>query len=246
MKVAVYTLTMNRLLYTEQLLPKARQTAGHPLDWYVFDQGSTDGTADWLVSQRSNFKGLVLWPQNIGICAAHNALAQMLLAQSCYDLIMKVDNDCEMRTEGWLNAVVDVCLAFEEKGIPAYAVSPRVTGIGTLVRRSREESVAGHRFGHTQIVGGISMCLPARTFAGFQLPGIPGHTADDSHICRWTKERGGIIGYIEDVEAHHFETTIGQARRFPEYFAGREDMQHALRVAAAELKVEKPGESQKP
>jgi glycosyltransferase involved in cell wall biosynthesis len=231
MRVALYTLTMNRLLYTQQLLPKAQQTAGFPLDWYVFDQGSTDGTADWLVSQRSSFKGLVLWPENIGICAAHNAMAQMLLAQSRYDLIMKVDNDCEMRTEGWLKAVVDVCAALEKGGVAAYAVSPRVTGIGTPVRRSKEEMIAGHRFGHTQIVGGISMGLPARTFAEFQLPRIPGHTADDSHICRWTRERGGIVGYIEDVEAHHFETTIGQARRFREYFAGRKDMEHALKIA---------------
>lgn len=234
MRVAVYTLTMNRLLYTEQLLPKAQQTAGFPLDWYVFDQGSTDGTAEWLVSQRPCFKGLVLWPQNIGICAAHNAMAQMLLAQSCYDLIMKVDNDCEMRTEGWLKAVVEVCSAIEELGVTYYAVSPKVTGIGTPVRRSKQEIIAGHAFGHTQIVGGISMCLPARTFAEFRLPDIPGHTADDSHICRRTKERGGTVGYIEDVEAYHFETTIGQAKRFPEYFAGRKDMEHALKVAGGE------------
>lgn len=234
MRVAVYTLTMNRLLYTQQLLLKAQQMAGFPLDWYVFDQGSTDGTAEWLVSHRSCFKGMVLWPQNIGICAAHNAMAQMLLAQSCHDLIMKVDNDCEMRTEGWLKAVVEVCSAIEGGGITSYAVSPRVTGIGTPVRRIKQEVVAGHPFGHTQIVGGISMCVPARTFAEFQLPKIPGHTADDSHICRWTKEKGGVVGYIEDLEAHHFETTIGQARRFPEYFAGRKDMQHALRVASAE------------
>ncbi|MBI5395283.1 MAG: glycosyltransferase [Verrucomicrobia bacterium] len=240
MRVAVYTLTMNRLLYTQQLLLKAQQMAGVPVDWYVFDQGSTDGTAEWLASHRASFKGVMLWPQNIGICKAGNIMAQVLLGQAPYDLLMKVDNDCEMRTENWLKAVVDVCAGLEALGVKYYAVSPRVTGIGSPVRRIIQKDIAGHPFGQTQIVGGISMCMPSRTFSEFRLPEIPCHTPDDYHgsddypLCRWTIEKGGVVGYIEDVEAHHFETTIGQAKRFPEYFAGRKDMAYALKVAGAE------------
>jgi glycosyltransferase involved in cell wall biosynthesis len=45
LRVAIYTMTMNRLEYTKRMCKAMDETAGYPFDWYVIDQGSTDGTA---------------------------------------------------------------------------------------------------------------------------------------------------------------------------------------------------------
>ena len=47
---------------------------------------------------------------------------------------------------------------------------------------------------------------------------LPKAWGQDDHFCNWTKSKGCKVGYIEGLIVNHFETTDGQARRFPEYF----------------------------
>jgi len=93
MKVAIYTLCRDRLAYSKRCFRSLWQNAGYPVDHYVIDNGSTDGTVEWLYSNAKRFKKIVLEPDNTGISYASNMALDII--GNGYDLIVKMDNDCE-------------------------------------------------------------------------------------------------------------------------------------------------------
>ena len=50
MKVAIYTLCRDRLAYSKRCFRSLWQNAGYPVDHYVIDNGSTDGSAEFFES----------------------------------------------------------------------------------------------------------------------------------------------------------------------------------------------------
>jgi len=92
MKIAIYTLTRDRLEYTEHCFASLKaQSWGYPYDHFVFDNGSQDGTVDWL---RNEYKPFFLARDdyNKGISLASNILLSEIFHGN-YDLIIKMDND---------------------------------------------------------------------------------------------------------------------------------------------------------
>ncbi|MBL4929009.1 glycosyltransferase family 2 protein [Fuscibacter oryzae] len=94
MTLTVIIVTYNRL----PLLPLAirsvkRQAADLPLplDILVVDDGSTDGTADWLAAQRQPGLRFVTQP-NRGVTAARNAGLQALLAETTFVTFLDSDD----------------------------------------------------------------------------------------------------------------------------------------------------------
>ena len=90
LKVAVYTLTMDRLDYTKQMYKALNKLAGLAFDWYVIDQGSKDGTQEWLKSQtRGQDNGYewrkklryTLYKDNVGLAAGWNNIIQFIKAE---------------------------------------------------------------------------------------------------------------------------------------------------------------------
>ena len=67
MKIAIYTLTRDRLLYTKQTFVSLWEHAGYPFDHFIVDNGSTDGTPEWLTENAGRFRALLLQPENPGI-----------------------------------------------------------------------------------------------------------------------------------------------------------------------------------
>jgi len=51
MKIAIYTLTRDRLQYTQDCFSSLWQNAGMPFDHYIVDNGSEDGTVEWLMQE---------------------------------------------------------------------------------------------------------------------------------------------------------------------------------------------------
>ena len=52
-RVACFVLTWNRLDYTMRALESLDRTAGYPIDVFIVDNGSTDGTTEWLQKFKS-------------------------------------------------------------------------------------------------------------------------------------------------------------------------------------------------
>lgn len=224
MRVAVYTLTRDRLAFTRACFARLRAAAGCPFDHLVLDNGSADGTPAWLAAERAagRVAGVLPLATNRGLHVGQNLLWAFLRAGEPYDLVVKVDNDCWPVTEGFLARLAALYAALPPAHRSRWLLSPRVVGIARQPVRGREVLVAGERVGVTGHVGGLCLVMPWGLVAAggwrFDERRPPG-ALDDSDLCAWAGARGAAVGYVEDVVVQHYLTTDGQAVAEPAYFA---------------------------
>jgi hypothetical protein len=71
----------------------------------------------------------------------------------------------------------------------------------------------------TTILGGIFMAIPGEAFwkHGYRFDeSMPRYTGDEA-IVPWWRRRGGVTGYLDGYTVNHYETSVGQEARYPEY-----------------------------
>lgn len=210
MRVAVLTLTRDRLDYTQHAFATLAANAGCDYDHYVLDQGSRDDTPSWLAGYPARTLPL---PANIGISRGLNMLLDQIDLAG-YDVIVKFDNDCELTQPGTLR---DVASATLESG---WLLSPRILGLRNPPRPTREIELAGETVLDVPQIGGIFLAAPASLYDEFRYADTnPVWGGDDTQVCAWYRARGGGCGYLKRLEAIHHETTDGQHARYPDYFA---------------------------
>ena len=186
MKVAVLTLTRDRLAYTQHCFAKLREFAGCEYDHFVFDQGSGDGTMEWLRAyQRDPETTICIYPSsmNIGISRAMNRTLEYVTSfarfwQYEYDVIVKFDNDCELTQP---NTLRDVCqLALDGNAI----LSPRILGLINPPAPQGEFAISGEAIVDIPQIGGIFMAVPAWIYRdGFRYDET--NNLDDVQLCWW-------------------------------------------------------------
>ena len=216
MKIAIYTLTRERIEYTQHCFEVLKQKAGLPYDHFIIDNGSEDLTRQWLAGQK--FKRVILLPGNAGISRASNIALRTIYETDDYDIIIKMDNDCEIVTDDiLLKMSVLITKSFTEgKNI---ILSPRVEGIYTQPKRLREDTLNGWIIGITSIIGGLFHVVPTSVYKRYTYPeDLALAQGQDDHFCLWCNRSGYKTGYVEHIQVNHYETTRGQAQRYPEYF----------------------------
>jgi len=101
-KTAVIILNWNGITWLQKFLgPVARYSASGDTAVYVADNGSTDGSADWV---SKNFKDVTIikFESNLGFAGGYNRAIKQINA-TYYVLL---NSDVEV-TEGWLNPLVN-------------------------------------------------------------------------------------------------------------------------------------------
>ena len=216
MRIAVLSLTRDRLDYTRHCFASLEANAGCDYDHLVYDQGSTDGTKDWLAD---GFRGDFLdGHENIGICRALNQLLAASQAAYNHDVIVRFDNDCEVTQPDTLRTVCEVALEYDA------IVAPRVNGLLNPPPVVGHAQAGAHVIEETAILGGIFMAVPARLFneLGYRYDEtMPPWTGDEA-IVPWWRNQGGCAGYLQGFEVNHYETTAGQRDRHPDYWARKD------------------------
>ena len=205
MKIAIYTLTLNRLSLTKQMMKSLDKNTHIPFDHYIIDQGSDDGTTKWLKTFTYKLGKLYTFPliKNIGINSGDNFALDRIGRD--YDVIIKMDNDALVMTDGWLSK----CLSILK---PKRLVSPFILGLlenrGGVPRYAYDEK---DKLGYAFALGGI--CLIGHTRAWFEDSGsfpvnIPvSYRHDDMEFCARLKASGYKFIYKEDVIIRHLDTT---------------------------------------
>ena len=213
LKVAIFTLTMNRLDYTKRMYKSMKENAGYEFDWFVIDNGSTDGTPFWLKDKGSirEFK------KNKGISKASNEALNMMGDK--YDVIIKVDNDCLFLTDNWLSEVVDT---YERQ--QQFVISPRVEGLRDSpggVPRTQYVYVGEQFFGLAPHLGGICEAAPAKIYKDFRWDEEDFLHGDQDYIfSQYAIKAGYILAYNENIIVEHMEGS-SQIKKYPEYFEAR-------------------------
>lgn len=204
MKIAIFTLTMNRFELTKQMIESLDKNTHISFDHYIIDQASTDGTIEWLKTFTYKLGKLYVFPlsKNIGINSGDNFALDKIGKK--YDVIIKLDNDALIMTDNWL----EKCLLVLR---PKLIISPFILGL--LDNRggiSRYEYDKQKNLGYTVALGGI--CLIGQTKAWFEDSGsfpvnMPvSYHHDDMEFCARLKEKGYKFAYKEDVVIRHLDT----------------------------------------
>ena len=111
MKTAVVILNWNGVQHLQHYLPSVVRTTPE-VDIVVADNGSTDGSVEWLKAEMPSVK-LVLLDRNYGFAEGYNrALAQL----EDYDTFVLLNSDIEP-TEGWLESLLEVLECNEDVAV---------------------------------------------------------------------------------------------------------------------------------
>lgn len=219
-KVALFTLTMDRLDYTKQMAESLKR-AGYPYDWFVIDQGSKDGTVEWLKSYTP--AKVTENKENVGIAKGWNQAIDTINKEGKYDIVIKIDNDCEMMSENWLSFMVDLF-----KRNRTMILSPYVEGLedspgGVLRQRSdgREPYayINDRVLGKVPNLGGICFAAPKELYEDFRFEEkqfLAGNK--DYMLSMYARSIGMSLFYCEELRCWHIDGTKGQHEKYPEYF----------------------------
>lgn len=211
MNIAVMSLCRDRLEYTQHCFSSLREFAGTNYQHFVLDQGSKDGTREWLLDQDG--LDVTVLEENVGIHRGLNILLDTLGPEN-FDVVVKLDPDCELSMP---NTLRDVCELVHDTGC---LLSPRILGLRNPPQPYATTTVDDEVLLLTRIIGGIFLAAPAAFYRRFRFnEDAPLWGTDDSFLCDTWQQRGGYVGYVERLTASHYETTEGQWSRYPDYFA---------------------------
>jgi len=219
MKIALFTLTKDRLEYTKKTFKSLGEKTHLSFDHFVLDQNSQDGTVKWLQQFTYTQGEIYIYPlsNNIGINRGVNFLIDKIGKD--YDVIVKIDNDVEIETNGWLEKCIKV---LDKK----FVISPYVKGlIDSRGGVNRYAHIKELNVGLTPFIGGICMIGFRNAWTkdsnGWEFP-VPKHAGGDRAFCLKLSLSGYRFGYKEDVIIRHIDTTTGQLEKYKNYFKERQ------------------------
>jgi glycosyl transferase family 2 len=221
MDIAVLSLTRDRLAYTQHCFASLHKNAGCEFDHYVFDQGSTDGTREWLedylvdvvLDEGSRKANIARCVENIGISRGNNKLLDWIVELGVdYDVYVTFDNDCEVTMPGTLAVAAKVALEGR------WIVSPVVRGLIHPPTPGPAVLVAGEPVGPFPALGGIFRVMPGEFARGFRFnEANPLWGGDEDNVGRTALAQGFGMGYLLNWHVNHYETSRGQWERYPTY-----------------------------
>lgn len=216
MKLCIITFTRDRLAYTKDCCKALYEKAELEYEHYVIDNGSTDGTQQWLFDN-NNLTSVLCLAENIGISKALNKMKTLI--PQC-DYVLKFDNDCMPVTQGFLKQLIDTHKLLEKQTEKRWVLSPKVTGLIRQPTRFFGMTLpTGERIGETDTLGGICRLVPYNIFMQFdaneKLPKVYGCDGQFNEWCQYHTIR---MGYCEQIEVEHYKTTEGQRCEYPDYY----------------------------
>ena len=105
MRIAVITLTRDRLPYTKRMFEQLKD-CGVQYDHWVLDNGSQDGTRQWLMEQ--SLYHLIIFKENKGLWKGIQEVIDITNHFKEYDYVIKIDNDFQFPTKNWLRDLIEV------------------------------------------------------------------------------------------------------------------------------------------
>lgn len=219
-KVGIFSITYDRLEYSQKCFKSLWDTADYPFHHLVIDNGSTDGTLEWLDEYLLDHKQDVTikeYKKNHGISIASNFAVNNL---KDYDIIVKVDNDCLFLTKGWLKRMVDLWKSNRMLVMSCYIQGLKDNPGGAP--RGDYGMVKGEYLGLTYHIGGICHFVDKHAYDKFRWDEkSPLHGLQDLELSQYLKKQGYQHCYLENYYAEHIDGTEGQHKKFADYFERR-------------------------
>lgn len=226
-RVAIFSLTYDRLELTKKCFESLYKTAGYDFHHYIVDNGSTDGTKEYVEKLLTNI-ALNTWcsgqfpifnKENKGISIASNQAVDYI-KKSDYDIIVKVDNDAYFITPDWLKTMVKIWKSNHRLAMSPYPQGLRDNPGGAP--RIGWGWIAGEYLGMTKHLGGLVHFVDVDAYKEWRWDEQDFlHGMQDLEFSQYLLQNGFQMGYLENYFVEHCEGTEGQQAKFPEYFERR-------------------------
>jgi len=190
--------TYNRIELTELSIKSMLDTINYSCIISVVDNGSTDGTVEYLkkIHDDGIIKNLILLNENMGGAAASN-LAWQLEDTEYY---LKYDNDMRAKINNWLAPMIEILDNVDEIGMIGYNVSPKIPQIS---------KIKNYKIRKTGCTGGACVLIPKRTRnnVGYWCEDYGMYGPSDADYCGRNVLAGKIVAYMEKEDAFdHMQT----------------------------------------
>lgn len=225
-RVAIFTLSYDRIDYTKRMAESLKKSTKYPYDWFILDQGSKDGSDEWLEKHAQDYAihaEVLLSPKNLGISGGSNRLLDLIQIPNdsgkAYQIIIKVDNDCEFMTFGWLETLIDIW----KRNHMVY-LTPYPEG---LVDNPGGAPRVGYSFIGDYFVevsyhlSGLCAFADARAYKGFRWSDRFLHGNQDREASISFSKKRFMPAYIPIHRVMHMDTTVGQHEKYKKYFEKR-------------------------
>jgi GT2 family glycosyltransferase/Flp pilus assembly protein TadD/glycosyltransferase involved in cell wall biosynthesis len=211
--VSIIILTRNQLEHTRKCLESIWQQTPEPHELIIVDNGSTDGTVDFLKELQAGGRDVkvIFNPVNRGFAAGNN----QGLVQAKGDFVLLLNNDTVV-TPGWLRGMLSVFERDPNIGIAGpmsnYVSGPQLVSekgyqsLDQLPEFARGWAVrhAGQIFEINRVVG---FCLMARRAVVEKIGGLDEHFGsgnfEDDDFCIRARLAGYKAVVAKDVFIHH-------------------------------------------
>ncbi|MEN9573772.1 MAG: hypothetical protein RL514_1627 [Verrucomicrobiota bacterium] len=116
-RLNIALMTFNALAYTKLCLASLRQHSTEAYNVFIVDNGSTDGTREWLAEQTDENLFVEFSPANLGVPGGRNRLLQLIQPHlRTSDFVIFMDNDIEVMP-GWVEHFSNFFVANPHVGI---------------------------------------------------------------------------------------------------------------------------------
>ena len=225
-KIAIWTITWNRLDYTKKMIESMKKNFKYDYDHYFIDNGSTDGTKEYLkkmLEKKASYKPIkdvIFNEDNLGISKANNIALNAILVSSKvkYDIVIKVDNDCEILSPDMLKTIAKI-YQINRKMV----ISPYIEGLidhpggGKRIPGLRGR-IGDYRVSAAEHMGGIFRAVPTKVFKNWRWPENDfKHGIQDLAFSQYAISSGYQLQYLDDFRAGHIDSTYEQDKKYPEY-----------------------------
>ncbi|MHB9132527.1 MAG: glycosyltransferase family 2 protein [Armatimonadota bacterium] len=111
--------SLNKLVYTRRCLESLLLTTGGEIEFVIVDNGSTDGTAEYLLAFRGQAAAqdipltVILNDRNVGACTARNQAIGLCRGTE----VAFLDNDIALRDRNWLSVLRETLYADDKTAV---------------------------------------------------------------------------------------------------------------------------------
>jgi predicted O-linked N-acetylglucosamine transferase (SPINDLY family)/SAM-dependent methyltransferase len=190
--VNIGMVTYDRLSFTREAIQAIIKHTRYPFTLTVVDNGSSDGTAEYLqqLYREGTITHLILLRNNIGVAKGANLA---WLQEPDADYFLKLDNDIIIQKDGWLESMAQAIDRLPELGIIGYNFEP-------ISYKSRVMRGVPVRIKERGNVGGACFLIPKRTqrLLGKWCEAYARYGFEDVDYCARVSLSGLLNGYMED------------------------------------------------